>query len=92
VIKTLEAQILVCCKCPVSRGIVVQEQDRGYKPPKLVGNKAILKQTCELQIKPLRTRFFEKENQRQRIPYLKQAVSLFNSHSNEQMRIEYGSS
>ena len=31
VIKTLEAQVgqfLLGCKCPVSRGIVVQEQDR----------------------------------------------------------------
>jgi len=30
VIKTLEAQVgqfLLCCKCSVSRGIVVQEQD-----------------------------------------------------------------
>jgi len=27
VIKTLEAQFLLGCKCPVRRGIVVQEQD-----------------------------------------------------------------
>ena len=27
VIKTLEAQFLLGCKCPVSRGIVVQEQE-----------------------------------------------------------------
>jgi len=59
--------------------------------PKLVDNKAILKQTCELQTKPLRTRFSEKENQWQRNPYLKQVLSLFNSHSKEQMRIENGS-